>query len=86
METPANQAQPFNVQATANASLPNLRFGDSGDAVRVLQRLLLNNRYAVKVDGVFGALTETAVKAFQSQRNLKTDGIVGQRTWRDLAS
>jgi peptidoglycan hydrolase-like protein with peptidoglycan-binding domain len=86
METPTNQAQPLNTRAISNASLPNLRFGDSGDAVRVLQRLLLNNRYAVKVDGVFGALTETAVKAFQSQRNLKTDGIVGQRTWRDLAS
>ncbi|MBD2356525.1 peptidoglycan-binding protein [Tolypothrix sp. FACHB-123] len=75
----------MNARATSNASLPNLRFGDTGDAVRVLQRLLLNNRYAVKVDGVFGALTETAVKAFQNQRNLKTDGIVGQRTWRELA-
>ena len=86
METPANQAQPLNTRATANASLPNLRFGDSGDAVRVLQRLLINNRYAVKIDGVFGALTETAVKAFQNQRNLNADGIVGQRTWRELAS
>ncbi|BAY24287.1 peptidoglycan binding domain-containing protein [Calothrix sp. NIES-2100] len=86
METPANQAQPLNPRATANPSLPNLRFGDSGDAVRVLQRLLLNNRYAVKVDGVFGALTETAVKAFQNQRNLNADGVVGQRTWRELTS
>jgi peptidoglycan hydrolase-like protein with peptidoglycan-binding domain len=84
METPPNQAQPLNIQANANRSLPNLRFGDSGDAVRVLQRLLLNNRYAVKVDGAFGALTETAVKAFQNQRNLKADGIVGSRTWREL--
>lgn len=84
METPPNQAQPLNTQATANRNLPNLRFGDSGDAVRVLQRLLLNNRYAVKVDGVFGALTETAVKAFQNQRNLKADGVIGSRTWREL--
>lgn len=84
MET--NQAQPLNTQATSNVSLPSLRFGDAGDAVRVLQRLLINNRYAIRVDGVFGALTETAVKAFQSQRNLKTDGIVGQRTWRELAN
>ncbi|MBD2196793.1 peptidoglycan-binding protein [Calothrix anomala FACHB-343] len=84
MET--NQAQPLNTQATSNVGLPNLRFGDAGDAVRVLQRLLINNRYAIKVDGVFGALTETAVKAFQSQRNLKADGIVGQRTWRELAN
>ncbi|MBD2204720.1 peptidoglycan-binding protein [Calothrix sp. FACHB-1219] len=81
-----NQAQPLNTQATSNVGLPNLRFGDAGDAVRVLQRLLINNRYAIKVDGAFGALTETAVKAFQSQRNLKADGIVGQKTWRELAN
>ncbi|MBW4644590.1 MAG: peptidoglycan-binding protein [Goleter apudmare HA4340-LM2] len=71
-------------RTTSNPTLPNLRFGDSGDAVRVLQRLLLNNRYPVKLDGVFGAVTETAVKAFQNQRNLATDGVVGSRTWREL--
>lgn len=74
----------MNAQATSNPTLPNLRFGDSGDAVRVLQRLLLNNRYAVKLDGTFGAVTETAVKAFQTQRNLSPDGVVGSRTWREL--
>jgi len=84
MQNRPNQSQPLNAGATANPSLPNLRFGDSGDAVRVLQRLLLNNRYSVKVDGVFGALTETAVKAFQSQQNINPDGVVGPRTWHEL--
>jgi peptidoglycan hydrolase-like protein with peptidoglycan-binding domain len=74
----------MNARSTSNPTLPNLRFGDSGDAVRVLQRLLLNNRYAVKLDGTFGAMTETAVKAFQNQRNLSPDGVVGSRTWREL--
>lgn len=74
----------MNARATSNPTLPNLRFGDSGDAVRVLQRLLLNNRYAVRLDGTFGAVTETAVKAFQNQRNLSADGVVGSRTWREL--
>jgi murein L,D-transpeptidase YcbB/YkuD len=64
--------------------LPTLYFGGSGVAVRILQRLLVSNGYAVRVDGVFGALTETAVKAFQNQQNLGADGIVGQRTWRAL--
>ncbi|MHC5821712.1 MAG: peptidoglycan-binding domain-containing protein, partial [Nostoc sp.] len=32
----------------------------------------------------YGALTETAVKAFQNQQNLGVDGIVGQQTWRTL--
>ncbi|MFN6560380.1 MAG: peptidoglycan-binding domain-containing protein [Nostoc sp. ChiSLP01] len=64
--------------------LPTLYFGSSGVAVRALQRLLVSNGYTVRVDGIFGALTETAVKAFQNQRNLAVDGVVGQRTWRAL--
>ncbi len=74
----------MNARTNSNPTLPNLRFGDSGDAVRVLQRLLVNNRYSVKLDGAFGAVTETAVKAFQTQRNLLADGVVGSRTWREL--
>ncbi|MBG0741926.1 MAG: peptidoglycan-binding protein [Cylindrospermopsis raciborskii KL1] len=66
--------------------MPTLRFGDSGLSIRVLQRLLISNGYNVRVDGVFGALTETAIKAFQSQRNLSVDGIVGPKTWSQLCS
>ncbi len=71
-------------QKFSSQPMPTLYFGSSGVAVRVLQRLLVANGYAVRVDGIFGALTETAVKAFQNQRNLGVDGIVGQRTWRTL--
>jgi hypothetical protein len=67
-----------------NQNLPILDFGSSGVSVKVLQRLLLSNGYAVRVDGVFGALTESAVKAFQNRRNLGVDGVVGFRTWREL--
>ncbi|MEH2395585.1 MAG: peptidoglycan-binding domain-containing protein [Nostoc sp.] len=67
-----------------SSQLPIINFGSSGVPVRALQQLLVSNGYAVRVDGIFGALTETAVKAFQNQRNLATDGIVGQRTWRAL--
>jgi len=74
------RAQMYNSQ-----SLPALRFGDSGVAVRVLQRLLLSSGYnGVQVDGMFGVLTEAAVKAFQNKRSLAVDGIVGQRTWYEL--
>lgn len=64
-----------------NQNVPTLRFGSSGLTVRILQRLLVANGYAIRVDGVFGALTESAVKAFQNKQNLTVDGIVGQRTW-----
>ncbi|MEH1834403.1 MAG: peptidoglycan-binding domain-containing protein [Nostoc sp.] len=71
-------------QKFSSQPMPTLYFGSSGVAVRALQQLLVANGYAVKVDGIFGALTEIAVKAFQNQRNLRVDGIVGQRTWRAL--
>ncbi|WP_318780348.1 peptidoglycan-binding domain-containing protein [Atlanticothrix silvestris] len=68
----------------SNPTVPTLRFNSSGLAVRILQRLLIANGYAIRVDGVFGALTESAVKAFQNQQNLAVDGIVGPRTWHSL--
>ncbi|MEC4883779.1 MAG: peptidoglycan-binding domain-containing protein [Scytonema sp. PMC 1070.18] len=70
--------------AYGNPYLPTLSFGTSGVAVRALQKLLLSNGYATRVDGVFGALTEATVKAFQNQRNLAVDGVVGQNTWYEL--
>ncbi len=64
--------------------LPVLRYGNSGNAVRVLQTLLTYNRYGVGITGRFDVITETAVKAFQANRRLGADGIVGSRTWREL--
>ncbi|WP_127082804.1 peptidoglycan-binding domain-containing protein [Dulcicalothrix desertica] len=66
------------------SSLPTVEFGDSGTSVRVIQKLLVSSGYSIEVDGFFGALTETAVKAFQYQRNIVVDGIVGQNTWLEL--
>lgn len=65
----------------SGSGLPTLRFGARGDSVKALQRLLVSNGYFVKIDGVYGALTEAAVKAFQSGRGLRADGVVGSRTW-----
>jgi len=56
---------------TRKNPMPVISFGSSGMSVRV-------------VDGVFGPITETAVKAFQNRRNLSADGMVGQRTWWEL--
>lgn len=53
--------------------------GDRGAVVRVVQKLL-----HVKSDGIFGMLTEEAVKDFQIAHLLKVDGIVGFATWRKL--
>ncbi|MFA3919326.1 peptidoglycan-binding domain-containing protein [Ruegeria hyattellae] len=34
----------------------------------------------VKINATFDALTEESVKAFQSKKRLKVDGIVGKKT------
>lgn len=36
------------------------------------------------VDGIFGASTENAIKSFQTQNSLTSDGIVGKTTWDKL--
>ncbi len=64
-----------------------LRLGSTGNSVSILQRQL--NRIAKNypsigqqtVDGVFGAGTERAVKAFQKIFKLTQDGVVGKATW-----
>ena len=64
-----------------------LKRGDRGNDVRSVQYYLafigfFNNRLPeIAVDGVFGAATENAVKAFQREYGLTTDGIVGRNTW-----
>jgi hypothetical protein len=67
-----------------NKPMPIIGFGSSGISVKVLQKLLVSNGYGIPVDGVFGPVTETAVKAFQNRRSLSTDGVVGQKTWWEL--
>ncbi|MCL2313300.1 MAG: peptidoglycan-binding protein [Firmicutes bacterium] len=63
-----------------------LRKGSRGDAVRSLQALLNSRGANLTVDGIFGTLTENSVIAFQLQNGLKTDGIVGEKTWGKLLS
>jgi len=61
-----------------------LRLGSKGEAVRLLQGMLNNFGYNLKVDGVFGPKTLAAVKSFQSKNGLKADGVVGLKTYEKL--
>ncbi len=36
------------------------------------------------LDGIFGSLTEAALKDFQQSRSIDIDGICGQQTWEQL--
>lgn len=62
----------------------NVQRGDSGSGVKQIQNALIAQGYAITADGQFGALTEQAVKTFQSKHSLKQDGIVGPATWAKL--
>lgn len=51
-----------------------------------VQRVLRSAGYHPgTADGVFGDQTETAVKKYQSNRGLNSDGVVGNYTWSALA-
>jgi peptidoglycan hydrolase-like protein with peptidoglycan-binding domain len=60
--------------------------GRSGAAVSALEiQLKFQYGYAsVTVDGKFGPVVKSAVKAFQKRYGLTPSGIVGERTWNDL--
>lgn len=63
----------------SNVARPTLKRGSSGDSVKELQRLL-----GISETGVFGSETEIAVKAYQKEKGLVSDGIVGKLTWGEL--
>lgn len=52
-----------------------LKLGSRGNEVKALQEKL-----NLKADGIFGSLTEEAVKDFQRSNGLEVDGIVGANT------
>jgi len=69
----------------ANSGQPTISLGATGDAVKRLQRALRRTpNEGLKVDGVFNATLETAVKQFQQGAGLTADGVVGPLTWAAL--
>ena len=54
--------------------------GSRGDMVKQIQKALAAGGYKVIVDGIFGVITEEAVRNFQADKGLKVDGIVGVAT------
>lgn len=64
----------------------NLQLNSRGAAVTQLQRDLTRLGYRLADDGAFGAKTDAAVRRFQRDHNLTSDGIVGPRTRTAIAS
>jgi murein DD-endopeptidase MepM/ murein hydrolase activator NlpD len=71
--------EPFIVKGKVTSTPPvlskTLRYGMTGDQVKILQKLL-----GITTDGIFGTGTLSAVKNFQAQHGLVADGVVGSIT------
>lgn len=72
--------------STTPTSTSLIRKGASGQQVRDLQtKLNSQGYYKYNIDGIFGSITEQAVRQFQAAHNLSVDGIVGPRTAKALS-
>lgn len=67
------------------AGCPLVRKGARGNITKLLQEKLVSLGYNTNgVDGIFGSGTERAVKLYQKNNSLISDGIVGRNTWKKL--
>ncbi len=72
---------------SGSTAYTSLSLGATGDAVKRLQRALMDLGYPVSAaDGTYGALTQTAVMAFQRLNRLTADGVAGAITQEKLYS
>lgn len=58
---------------------PMMRDAKGKTDIQAIQDVL-----GLKEDGIFGPLTEKAVKAYQKKHGLNQDGIVGPKTWDEM--
>lgn len=78
--------------STSVHPLAVLRRNSTGDDVRFLQEQLNTIKFfrpsstlpLLAADGLFGPMTESAVKLFQNAEGILVDGIVGTQTWSAL--
>lgn len=70
--------------SSSGSSSSLLRQGSRGSAVRTLQSSLNEAGANLKVDGVFGRGTASAVRSLQSAAGLRVDTVVGPKTWSAL--
>lgn len=57
-----------------------------GPLVKRLQRLLRRHDLPIRVDGIYGPSTDSAIRSFQRVHGLPVDGTVGPMTYRALST
>jgi peptidoglycan hydrolase-like protein with peptidoglycan-binding domain len=68
------------LRSISEAAMPRAAKGDTGGQVLHAQNRLNTLGYKVKPDGEFGSVTETAVKSFQTDHKMESDGVIGPDT------
>ena len=74
-------------ESSVTVKLSVLRKGAKGEQVKALQRMLYAMGYdlgTALIDGSFGSKTDAAVRAYQKNKKLEVDGVVGPATWSKL--
>ena len=66
---------------TVTHYLPTLKKGDRNDYVRAWQNYLILQGFNLKSDGIFGDITEQAVKDWQKEVGLPETGIITPKEW-----
>lgn len=82
--------------AYTDITLPTVNRGDRGRSVQLLQKILSDNNFlgaagvrlgnpqGAVVDGVFGPITESAVRDLQQRYHIPVTGRVNPQTWEVL--
>jgi peptidoglycan hydrolase-like protein with peptidoglycan-binding domain len=80
----ADLLNPLGDEPAQQFEIIELSNGDESPTVEILQHLLRARGFGLKVDGIFGAVTDQAVRRFQGNQGIAVDGIVGPVTWSRL--
>jgi peptidoglycan hydrolase-like protein with peptidoglycan-binding domain len=78
---PAGKAPPWRHDHPAEPSNPRNRHGKC-DTVRQWQAQMKSRGWDIDVDAYFGDASERVCRAFQREKSLAIDGILGPDTWR----
>jgi len=76
-----------NIHPVCPLYLPELSYGDIGEAVRAMQTLLDLRDCpcgTAGADGELGPATYAALRSFQAGASIGVDGICGEETWQEL--
>ena len=93
-EIKSRQKLPYNAVKFDSVKFDNtlIAFGSKGDEVERIQSALYDEGYFLGntgdnqdgIDGIFGQYTKDAVEEFQTDKNIRVDGIVGPETKKEL--